>query len=299
MEFLVGEALTDKIRRVCEGENLCVASAFWGRGAADFLGNRAVESGRFLADLTMGGTNPDELRSLGAPTSYRIKAVPSLHAKVYLSSKGAVVGSANISQNGIGWLDHPNLIEAGVFIPAGQKQWMAVLEWFEGLYGSALPIDEASLEDAERRWKLRASARAGRVSAVRPSDVSEWGWVLWVNQVPAKRKRQAVEELSNYLGEDIQLNKYEIYDDWTDEDVSKWPDYFVAIDPRYGVVLRRKVHSLGRTVYAEKLKMRHYFPKNWGTDLQKKFQLNTRALEELRGEVLSPQEAANVMRTLK
>ncbi len=51
----------------------------------------------------MGGSNPKELRALGAPDNRRIKHLRGLHAKVYLSNKGLITNSANASNNGIGF----------------------------------------------------------------------------------------------------------------------------------------------------------------------------------------------------
>lgn len=51
----------------------------------------------------MQATTQAALIALGAPHNERLLHLDGLHAKVYLSRRGAVVCSANASSNGIGF----------------------------------------------------------------------------------------------------------------------------------------------------------------------------------------------------
>lgn len=71
----------------------------------------------------MGGTNPSELEALGAPKNKNLRHLPGLHAKVYLSHDGLITGSANASNNGIGFIEVARLLEAGTFHPPESETW--------------------------------------------------------------------------------------------------------------------------------------------------------------------------------
>lgn len=94
-----------------------LAVAFWGLGAARNLGiSERRDCVEIICNLSQGGTNPDEIRSLmGLPQvgCDRILQNDRLHAKVYLFDDLAIVGSSNASTNGLrlegnelkGWLE--------------------------------------------------------------------------------------------------------------------------------------------------------------------------------------------------
>lgn len=103
--FIAGSDLADAIRDVLGGNNVRCAVAFWGTGAEALLDQATGDQPRIICDVTLGGTSPNALRALGAPENDRLRYVPSLHAKVYISDRGAIVGSANASQNGVGQMD--------------------------------------------------------------------------------------------------------------------------------------------------------------------------------------------------
>jgi hypothetical protein len=138
------------IRDVLSGINLRCAVAFWGEGAANLLhkcaGDRA-RNAKIVCDISMGGTSPEELIRLGAPNNQRLRYYDKFHAKVYLSSKGIIAGSANASSNGIAFTDEslPGLIEAGTYHASDEAAWKEAKLWFDGLYHAARTIDQNAL----------------------------------------------------------------------------------------------------------------------------------------------------------
>ena len=81
--------------------------------------------------MTRGGTSPKALVALGATKNKQLRHVPDLHAKVYISDRGVVVGSANASSNGIGFDADPGLIEAGMLLRPDDAGFAEAAAWFE------------------------------------------------------------------------------------------------------------------------------------------------------------------------
>lgn len=211
-EFLAGNDLSRKVKEVVKGDSVRCAVAFWGRGADAELfcaNNNAPNDMKIVCDVSMGGTNPDTLRALGAPQNKKIKSHDGLHSKVYISSAGAIIGSANASNNGIGFLDNGALhLEAGVFVEKNSVEWTAASKWFNKLFASSQLISTDSLELCERRWKSRAkatsafympnlAAKFGFEVAIQshPEFFGDLGFVFTRNAVDAAVKDEALYEL--------------------------------------------------------------------------------------------------------
>jgi len=80
--------------------NIVIGVPFWGRGAVATLDLSKSNSVRILCNLDQPGCNPDviaEIRSLGIS----VRTNPRLHAKIYATEAMAIVGSSNVSTNGL------------------------------------------------------------------------------------------------------------------------------------------------------------------------------------------------------
>ncbi len=162
---MAGDDLSRKIREVVEGKDARCAVAFWGRGAVQELFGTEVlerEDVHVVCDLSMGGTNPTTLRALGAPDNPQIRFLDGLHAKVFLSESGAVVGSANASNNGIGFMGgNAQLREAGTYFSRESDAWRTIRDWFVGLSESESgQVDAEALNAAQLAWNCRRGAGA-------------------------------------------------------------------------------------------------------------------------------------------
>ena len=98
----------------------------------------------------MGATCRAALGKLGAPSNQNLKVHEGLHSKIYLSALGAVIGSPNASDNGVGRKagDSGNLLEAGVFCPSGSKAYVEAAGWFKTLYLEAPMVGQTELDRA-------------------------------------------------------------------------------------------------------------------------------------------------------
>lgn len=110
---------------------------------------------KIICDISMGGTNPDELRKLGAPDNQNLRYIRDFHAKAYLSDNGTVVTSANASNNGIGFGGSgAGLIEAGYFT----TEIESIGDWFELQWSDAQSVNKQTLIKCVELWEARKRA---------------------------------------------------------------------------------------------------------------------------------------------
>ena len=172
-EFLKGDDLSQKIREVVKGKDARCAVAFWGREAVEELFGKEVlerDDVRIVCDLSMGGTNPATLRALGAPENPNIKYLDGLHSKVFLSDNGAIVGSANASNNGIGFMGgNAQLLEAGTYLAPESDAWCSINGWLGDLLRNrSKPVDSQALNAARLAWNRRRGAGGRRNAQDQP-----------------------------------------------------------------------------------------------------------------------------------
>lgn len=162
MQFLANSDLADAIKHLLGGNEVRCAVAFWGAGAEALLDRATGAQPRIICDVTLGGTSPKALRALGAPGNDHLRHIPSLHAKVYISDRGAIVGSANASRNGLGLDGFPVLMEAGVRLAPGSEAFHQAVSWFDTRWNASETVDAAALDLATKRF------RPGRAPGSRP-----------------------------------------------------------------------------------------------------------------------------------
>lgn len=152
------EALGEVRKLLGKADIARLAVAFWGKGAIERLGlDRPGLAAEILCNLDSGACNPAELRRIRALPGITLKSHPSLHAKVYWTPRGAVLGSSNASANGLalegdaagGWreanvrLDDPAMLDN-------------IATWFAKLFEDGRDILDEDLDRAEQIWKARA-----------------------------------------------------------------------------------------------------------------------------------------------
>lgn len=153
MKFLDGAAAEGEIRRLLGATKRArIAVAYWGAGAVERLGiselrNKDVQ---IACDLRSGGCNPDEVKRLLEIGADQVRTCDRLHAKVWLTDGGAVIGSSNASANGLGYEgdETRGLIEANVLIE-DSAVLTAMSEWFqERVWNNSSKITPQDLERA-------------------------------------------------------------------------------------------------------------------------------------------------------
>lgn len=144
--FLHGPDLTREIKAILAEPDARCAVAFWGRGAEDWVTGANC---KIIANLRMGGTNPHALQKINA----ELKQHDTLHAKVYIGSRKAVVASANASANGLGFegVEQSGWIEAGYLL----NDIQAVSTWFDDQWKVAGEVSRADWDAAKEAWAAR------------------------------------------------------------------------------------------------------------------------------------------------
>lgn len=137
------------------------AVAFWGKGAQNLFETVRHKNIQIVCNLTTGGTNPEPIKAI-QDMGTAIKQVNTLHAKIFYTDQGCIIGSANAFANGLtlqgneldGW------IEACYFIgPENESEMTAVKAWFENLYTNSKKIELADLTFAKEKWDERRNPR--------------------------------------------------------------------------------------------------------------------------------------------
>jgi hypothetical protein len=132
-----------------------IAVAFWGKGSHDQLGTLPADT-RIICNLISGGTNPEEIEKLSK--KYDVRQLDTLHAKVYLFDKAAVVGSSNASANGLSYQAEEcrGWIEANVLVHE-EPLLKNLTAWFERLWANAREITPEDIKTAHDTWSRRRS----------------------------------------------------------------------------------------------------------------------------------------------
>ncbi|MEG3086297.1 phospholipase D family protein [Sphingomonas sp. PB4P5] len=198
IKFLTGGDLATAIKEVLSGADVRCAVAYWGAGIDQaFPPSEGPPAARIICDVTRGGTSPKALVDLGATKNKLLRHVPDLHAKVYISDRGAVVGSANASSNGIGFDTGPGLIEAGMLLAPADTGFAEAGAWFALLWKRSKKVDKEALALARKRFRpsgvpggrpIRVGSLLDQIAAD-PDRFSEISIVL--AQTDAKPKQRA------------------------------------------------------------------------------------------------------------
>ena len=287
--FLDDKKLGPAIARILRGKDVRCAVAFWGTGAVEHLfGPRGLpDNARIVCDLSMGSTNPKELRAMGAPTSRRLKHLVGLHAKVYISDRGAVICSANASENGIGFRDVAGLVEAGVLLGPDTTGYARAAAWFGRVWQRSKLVGPSALARATEAWDRRARGRVpkpvfpianGMPSLLRtvandPSRFRGIGFVFTTSRADVTDRDQAASALERRdderakrpLGRDDRRklrtwNVGDLFTGWREQDLDAWPRRFVCIHrprARASYWFYRRAHDIfleenGGVVFAER-----------------------------------------------
>lgn len=159
------------LKRVFQGRtDAFLAVSFLGKGASDRLKAYKCRPSRtrIVCNLESGACNPVEIRRL-LRLGFDVRSNRDLHAKVYWTARAALVSSANLSANGLGYegADVDANIEAGTLIddPGNLKK---VESWiFEKVLPNSKLITRKMLREAELVWERR---RKNRHANLRPQQ---------------------------------------------------------------------------------------------------------------------------------
>ncbi|TVO94793.1 phospholipase D family protein [Shewanella algae] len=116
-----------------KGQPILIAVAYWGKGADELL--YEDRNYKIICNFTDGGTNPATIDCIQRMENVQIRHLERLHAKVVIGSKYTIVGSANFSENGLGY---GSATKAGQYEAAVQIDTEdSFSHWFDELWSMA------------------------------------------------------------------------------------------------------------------------------------------------------------------
>ncbi len=241
-EFLVGMALAERIISVAEGGQVRCAVAFWSAiGVGEVFPGGVPDNAKIICDISMGSTSAEALSALGAPKNPNLRHSVRMHAKVFISNKGLVVGSANASASALGDGDGPiSNTEAGTFHSPGSPSWKSAAAWFGKLLNKSLEVGDDEIKWAKlicrpkppvvQPRRVTSGSLFDLVTAA-PWRFSKVGFafasVLSTKEQKAEVKKQA-KESKKYDSDRIEkLDDDGTFFNWPKKDVRRWPEYFL------------------------------------------------------------------------
>lgn len=144
-----------------DAQNVSMAVAFWGAGSESIFKDWNGKSLRIICNLALGGTNPTVIGELMKRKNTEVLQLDDLHAKLVLTEKAMIVGSANISSNGLGLEDGEaaGFRELGI-LSRNKGQLDGARVWFDEIWNKkARKIAPSDLDAAQEAWKKRRKAR--------------------------------------------------------------------------------------------------------------------------------------------
>lgn len=258
---------------VKKSENLSLAVAFWGKGADTLIEKEWTgKTLRILCNLGSGGTNPKVIRNLlklrDISSGIQILLQDNLHAKVAVSEATAIVGSANLSANGLGFEDVEciNWQEAGMLVH-DTVQVSEVQQWFDEQWAHGEEVTEERLASAEEQWRRSRHNRLigtnsfakTPLTALRNRDI----YVAIYSESASVQADDEIIEVRNDVrqlgGQGINADILDFYEGWSDEGEEPLPknkpiisvlykkDEYIEVDGAW-----ERVPELDRIFYSDK-----------------------------------------------
>lgn len=242
-EFLVGKTLAERIVSVAKGRQVRCAVAFWSAiGVGEVFPSGVPKDAKIICDISMGSTSPEALFALRAPNNPNLRHSVRMHAKVFISDEGLVVGSANASASALGEADGPLCnTEAGTFHSPGSPSWKSAATWFDQLLNESPDVGDHEVGWAKLIYRPKPSVVQPRkltsgslfdIVTAAPWRFDKVGFVFTSTPSEedemAKVREQAVKSGIYDPVSIEELDKDWIFPNWSKKDFGRWPEYFLS-----------------------------------------------------------------------
>ena len=171
--FIASSTYRKEIEKLIkESTTVCFAVAYWGKNSDSLLLQFPNVKMRIICNLLSGGTNPEPIKKLRCCENVEVRRLDNLHAKVILNETTAIIGSANLSTNGLNHEndEDPGWIEAGI-TTKDSVQIEEVTDWFESQWSQTKEITPSNLDTAQKNWNKRRKTRINGSSAQSIFDI--------------------------------------------------------------------------------------------------------------------------------
>jgi hypothetical protein len=155
LKFIEGDKLVEEFCALrSQDAHADIAVAFWGRGAATELKINKDGHPRIICNLESGACDPDEIKKM-KDAGLEIRSHRQLHAKVYFTETGAIVGSANASTNGLAMQGSFSAWREANILFDDSATLKELRTWFDKIWKVARDISDDDIKNARRIWKER------------------------------------------------------------------------------------------------------------------------------------------------
>ena len=221
-EILDEKAVATKLEELSKlGGTARFAVAFWGRDAEDLVHLDGYDQVQIICNLRSGATNPKLIRKL--LERYDVRQLDKLHAKLYWTKHGVIIGSSNASANGLRMQgkEARSLHEANVF--SSNRDFITESEKrFDDLWNQSELITKADLRLVEKEYNRRKAPRKLRsprsqhslLKIAHRDDPLIWVCIYGDAGDPSKEAHRTFQQAEKELGGKIRnLYYYEEYED--------------------------------------------------------------------------------------
>jgi len=161
MEFLSNSNYYPQVNKLFENdEDIDIAVAFWGKDAIKLFKNIFDKKIRIICNLESGACNPQVIKELKKNSIVELRTNNHLHAKVLLQNSQVIMGSANISANGLSFegSEQSGWIETGV-LSQHKELIKNTQEWFDKTWKNSSEITSELMNTAEKNWQKKRTIR--------------------------------------------------------------------------------------------------------------------------------------------
>ncbi|MDG5814960.1 phospholipase D-like domain-containing protein [Chitinispirillales bacterium ANBcel5] len=157
--------IQDEIKKLfSKASEIKCAVAFWGKGAANIFPCKDNVSIQIVCNYTSGATNPEEIEKIKNQLTTKnsdVKMNNILHAKVYWTDQGVIIGSANASSNGLVLEDKEITGWEEVSVYTDDKKVIQETKgWFDNqIWPNSKPITKSDYNAAIKRWETNRKTR--------------------------------------------------------------------------------------------------------------------------------------------
>ena len=169
MRFLTNNGSLPVIKRLVRNkQQLRIAVAYWGYKSIQETGlnsrlRKNPSNVSVICDLLSGACNPEPIKKL-RDAGVQIRTCHKMHAKVWISGNEVLLGSANVSANGLGFGnqdDRTGNIEASIHL-TDENFSQQVQKWFDQLWVESVDVTDSHLASAGNLWKQRRDSPLNR-----------------------------------------------------------------------------------------------------------------------------------------
>lgn len=207
MNFVTGKtAVYKKISELMNGDDGVFVVAYIGMNMTSLLSKKS--KARIVCDVAkFTSCHPREVKEM-IDSGHHVKKYKNLHAKVFVSSLGAFVGSKNMTD--------AESYEAGMFYEQGSTEFIAISKWAESFFekkGSKISASEIATlivkreiadigklfhaKKSKSKSKKDKNDNVEKVQDMFSSIPSFGGIAFWINDFDAKKEDCSIESKPN------------------------------------------------------------------------------------------------------